>query len=407
MLLPLVLVAHAAETVGLAIGKTRQSPVLLYPPDDGESEDLEHLIADSGHGTGHRPKPNYTYPKDPVYNHSKAGGKPMINFNLNTYPHFEVLVALIHMFQGHDLPYRSKLSPYVESILKAAKQHGSECFVNSQYTTHHPDRKRILTENMGDHNVTIGWHAKPDLTVMITVYSTLQTFQNMALQHWKDKDEVLLVVHNFTHNFSHSDLASFASTTKHSLREVGKRGFTNFENWKNAVGLMPNLKSYVLPTYVPFRPHSDSRSVPPTFCVQGGLSRRDFVQFGAALNMMGPSCNFKIALAGHGHTPSPILMFADRTRHFPHLDDVAFGDFFQECDYLLPLLSDKTLPEYLTTKLSSTVTRSIGFNVPIIAWDPFQKLYPMLKGKFYSDTAGFKDAMERACWCQPLGDRAP
>lgn len=335
----------------------------------------------------------------------KAQGVPVINFDMNINHHFEVLVSLIHWFKGGDLPYHSGLPKHTRAILSAARHNGSEVFVNPQYLRA-AERHEILFDRLKDYDIQYGYHTDPDLTVIVTVYANLEVFKVAAQHHWRNDEKLLLVVHDFEQRSSSESFSHFVDDVKLDLNGTPAEEFVNFSTWENALGLMPQLPRYVIPSFFPYHHqrhcgtarNRSSEDWVPTFCVHGTFNRRDWVALAHILSATPASCPYDVKIAGLGPPPKELKPYRARVQEL-RLNDIRFLDFFCECDYLLPLMTTRSSPAYFRTKLSSTAARSIGHNLPVIASKEFHEAYPMVEGSFYVNEYHFRELFRRVTGC--------
>jgi len=403
----LVLVSSAVvhESTGLSFGLAPQDSQAVEAEVEAEEEESVKSLLERYGGATFNLTSVHGSEHESVYNYTKKPNVPVINFDMNIDHHFEVLLSLIHYFKGGDLPYQSGVPEHVKALWEKARKSGSEVYVNAEHTSTGARRDMLLNQ-MRDYNIKIGAHKDPDLWVIVTVYPTLRTLNLAAKRHWKDNKKMLLIAHRFELRATEESFKHFEADTSRLIGNTHIREFSNFSRWTNTMGLMPLSPRYLMPTYFPYnythrngtsRIHNEGWI--PQLCVHGTLARRSWQPLADALGAVPASCPLAVKIAGIGKFPHELDRHKSRIAMLHMNSDLDYQNFFQQCDYLLPLLGNNTNSEYFHTKLSSTAARSIGHKIPVIAPAQFGKIYPMVEGRFYDSTAEFTAAVRDVAQC--------
>ena len=123
-----------------------------------------------------------------------------------------------------------------------------------------------------------------------------------------------------------------------------------------------------LPTVLPRLPSTRESSV-PIFVVQGGFARRNFKIVASILHVQRP---FLIRIVGNGAiTPMLASILTDaRVECKVGLRFDAYHAQFQDAHAILPCVSRTTHPKYYTTKLTSSVSYAVGYDLHIVCDRP-------------------------------------
>lgn len=141
-------------------------------------------------------------------------------------------------------------------------------------------------------------------------------------------------------------------------------------------GLTPLFPRHFMALHLPPIRHRPSKTV--RIAIQGNITphRRNFGMLAHWLRKTSAK-DFTIQLLGRGRTP-PCLLPYERSgvlKISSNLPFARFHDAFADIDGLMALVTPQSHPQYFTQKLTSSVSYSIAYDIPILMHPEMQKIY--------------------------------
>ena len=132
--------------------------------------------------------------------------------------------------------------------------------------------------------------------------------------------------------------------------------------------------------------------------VQGGFARRNFKIVASILHVQRP---FLIRIVGNGAiTPMLASILTDaRVECKVGLRFDAYHAQFQDAHAILPCVSRTTHPKYYTTKLTSSVSYAVGYDLHIVCDRPLVDAYDLGPRAFYYDSDTPSDVRDAFIRC--------
>ena len=234
--------------------------------------------------------------------------------------------------------------------------------------THDRDYSKYVADKYPQ-NVTIKGSVAPDYIIYVTMYPSSRR-ETASVSH---PQRVRYVMHNF-------DPSTDASNNVYLTPVVASQTRGNV----------------LLPTVLPRAPSTRKSSV-PIFVVQGSFSRRNFKIVASILHVKLP---FLIRIIGKGEI-TPLLASILKDARVQCKVSLPFDSYhaqFQNAHAILPCVSRTTHKPYYTTKLTSSVSYAVGYDLAIVCDRPLVDAYDLGPRAFYyeSDTpSDVRDAFIR------------
>ncbi len=162
-----------------------------------------------------------------------------------------------------------------------------------------------------------------------------------------------------------------------------KDTYSQFENVIYLCPFSPKNK-WFLPSILPFS-ESKKQSDTPIVCVQGNIrsKRRDFDILTRLLETY-KDLNFKIKIIGKGNLSDLLKKHSHKIILRNNLDFQRYHKEFLDCSAIFPLVDPIDFPQYFTTKLTSSISYGVGYNLTFFCHQKLIDIYNLKNAVGYT-----------------------
>jgi hypothetical protein len=152
------------------------------------------------------------------------------------------------------------------------------------------------------------------------------------------------------------------------------------------------VKRWFLPTLLPSIVRK--KSCIPIFIVQGKIdeTRRNYASLVPFFEMY-KDRNFLVKIIGDGALPNYLGIYKNKIKFCPILNFEEYHNEFSDVDCLLPLIDDTFEHNYFKSKLTSSISYVLAYNLPVIVHKKLVDIYHLKNASVYTNETEFLEEM--------------